>query len=503
MSRVDQHLQHSVMGLLGSFWSRAVTESTKSQARAIATLAANAADLRRLDVPFQKMSSESYVTVDRVRVPFLDGDFVYVGTDLTASWRSTLGLEDGTTLQIVRRDLSYPVPKSQLLIGSNGRPLGMDLGHLLAVTAGQEGETGIDSLYIIPIPAHLTPIVIATRFPDHVLVQGIDFETGPGYIIMRESPGEVFNAGGFTVLTGYQDLRLPYDFTMQVNGPAFGHQFIASYYKGSNSRASFERAAAQACGMLVLEEDDTLVQAFRLSDDTTRYVFLKRGVTDVSYPHEALEPGRDYVKGHIVSNGFRIVSGSTAGWLRRAVGDRTVSLTGVTSIPDTYLPAEMLTAYHSESGASPHARVVIRGTEASLLAYWWRQKQHELSTGLYLSDTIGMTAEQPRVAIDMHALIETFYGRRLLLVLPELGGAHPSYLYRLKEFVMREKPVGAAVLFAEEPVDLPPTGFYQPGGTIDGIVIYSPPTGDIPFGALEYDGHLLEYDAGILTYVGP
>ena len=106
MSRVDHHLQYSIMGRLGSFWSRAASPATKEQARTIATLAANAPDLIRLGVPVSKMSSERRAVAHRIRVPFLDGDFVFVGPDLSDVWRSTLGLADGTYLKVVRRQLT-------------------------------------------------------------------------------------------------------------------------------------------------------------------------------------------------------------------------------------------------------------------------------------------------------------------------------------------------------------------------------------------------------------
>ncbi len=501
MSRVDRHLQYSVMGLLGSFWSRVATEDTRSQARALATLAANVPELRRLDVPMQKLSSTRSAMVERVRVPFLDGEFVYVGEDMARAWRQTLGLDDETTLVAVRRDLGTEIPRSHIIHGADGRPLGFGLGHLLTVEEGVGGLGSLDSLYILPIPSDLTPIIIATKFQDRVLLQGIDFETGPGYLVMRESPGELFFAGGFTVLAGMLELRLPYDFTMQVNGPAFGHTFIAAYQKGSVSQGSFEKAAAQACGLLVLEADDTLLMATRLTAEITRYIFQNLGVVDIDYPHAALEPGRDYGKGFLVGNGFRVMSGQTSGWLRRAVGDRTVSVEGVTSVPNLYLPPGMALAYYAEEGDAPHARVHLQGNELSLVAYWALQRQHERLTGLYLADTIGMTAERPRVTVDMHALIETFYGKRLLLVLPELDGAPASYKKRLSEFVLREKPVGSAVLIAEEPTDIPDAGTFEPDGPISGFVVYDPIT-EIPYGALDYDGFLLAYDNEILAHVG-
>jgi hypothetical protein len=503
MSRVDRHLQHTIMGRLGSFWSRVVNSETKDQARVIATLAANAPDLLRLNVPVTKMVGGRRALVHRMRVPFLDGDFVFIGPDLTNVWRTTLGLADGTTLGIVRRWASDQLPKSQLLVGYNGRPLGTGLGHLLAVAEAEEGAASIESLYVVPIPSGVTPIVIATRHTDRVLVQGIDFETGSGYIIMRESPGEMFFPGGFTILVSTVELRMPYDFTMQVNGPSYGSAFVSAYYKGALSVSSFERAAAQAAGLLVLEQDDTVVSVRRLTGGLTRYVFQNAGAIDVDYPHVELEAGSDYQRGFIVSNGFRVISGTAPGWLRRASGEHTLLVEGAVSIPDLYLPPGLVTAYYAETGAGgkPHTRIHLQGTPTNLDALWSFQRNHELKTGEYLADVINLSEERPRVVFDLHTVLENFYGPRLLLVLPGLGGAHQSYLNRLHEFIRREKPIGSAVLLAKEPVGLDPAGTYEPYDPLPPTIFYgNPPT--LPFGALVYDEFLFGYSGEILVYQG-
>jgi len=503
MSRADQHLQHSVMGMLGSFWSRVATERTKGEVRAVATLAANAPALRRLDMPMQKLIRERQSTVENIRVPFLDGDFVVVGPELAKVWRTSLQLADGSALKIVRRDLSVTTPKSQVLIGSSGRPLGAHNGFLLTVTAAEEGLTGSEMLYVLPLPDRLTPIVIATKFQDRVLVQGIDFETGPNYIILRESPGDLFAAGGFTVLTGLWRNGMPYDFTMQVNGDTYGSTFIASYYRGSGSVTSFERAAAQACGLLVLEVDDTLVDSQLVNPGVRRYTFLKSGVFDVDYPHKTLTPGTDYARGHIVSNGFRIATGGATGWLRRTVGTRAVILDGAMTVRGLYLMPEMVTAYHTETGVGgmPHARVQFRATETALLAAWSLQKNHELTHGAYLSTAINMTADLPKVAFDMHQMLEDFYKSRLMLLLPEFDGFPASFTNRLLEFVAREKPMGACVLVAANPSDdIPASGSIQPSTTLDGLYGYGAVTGFETSGGLSYAGEFLGYYNEVLAY---
>lgn len=505
MSRVDQHLQHSVMGMLGSFWGRIVTERTKGEVRAVATLAANAPNLRRLDLPMQQLINERSALVEHVRVPFLDGDFTVVGPDLTNVWRSSLQLADGSALKIVRRDLTLTVPKSQILLGSDGRPLGAKNGFLLTVLAAEEGLTGSEVLYVLPLPDGLTPIVIATRSADRVLVQGIDFETGPNYLILRESPADLFHAGGFTVLTGLRESSAPYDFIRQVNGHTYGTSFVAAYCKGAGSAASFERAAAQACGLLVLEADDTLIASQLAAPGVRRYVFQNAGAYDVTYPHSPLVAGLDYAKGYIVSNGFRLISGNSEGWLRRALGARAVSLDGVTTVRGMYLMPELVTAYCVEYGPAPdshpHARVQFRASDAALLGYWNIQRNHELATGQFLSSEIDLQATAPKVAFDMHQLLENFYNSRLLLLLPEFTGFPESFGNRLAEFVAREKPSSALVLTAQEPpADIGPVGAYEPAEALEGLHVYGGASAVRQPTLLSYEHYLLGVYSELLVY---
>lgn len=502
------------MGMLGSFWSRSVAEKTKNEVRAIATLAANAPALRRLVLPMQTLTNASVATVENVRVPFLDGDFLVVGPDLTNLWRTSLQLPDGTPLRILRRNLDSSTPISQVLLGANGRPLGRHNGFLLGVLAAEdEGFTGSETLYVLPLPDGLTPVVIATKTPDRVLVQGIDFETGPNHIILRESPSSLFFAGGFTVLIGLCKVRAPYDFLRQVNGHTYGSTFIAAYYKGSGSAASFERAAAQACGLLVTEVDDTLLAVQRLSPTAVRYVFLRAGVYDVGYPHEQLSPGTNYARGHIVSNGFRLVSGGAPGWLRRASGERALRVDAATAVPGSYLMPQLVTAYYVEVGsdaaaggarlAIPHARVQLRASEQALLGLWSRQQNHEKHHGVFLADVIGLSPSAPKVAFDMHQVLENFYQARLLLLLPEFEAFPPSFALRLQEFVRRETPMGACVLVADDPPpDLEQAGAYQPQEALEGSISYvTGPDNPVP-GGLFYDPYLLAYDGEVLAYIG-
>lgn len=450
MSRADYQLRYAVMGMVGSFWSRSVTDDTKDQARAVVSLAANAAGLQRAETPMRKLAGSRRTVVENVSVPYLEGEFTYTGPNPNDFWRSNYTIE-GT---------SYPVVRLE--------------------PEGYQGEPR----YAVPIPAGLSPVVIAARQADRSLVCGIDFESSPGFITLRESPGDVFFAGSFTVLSGYQDLPLPYNYSLHLNGSPRGHAFVAAYYRGAGSVVSFERAAAQAAGLLVLEQDDKLLYKRQLTSTVVRYVFAVGGAEDVDYPHAPLVTGREYPRGYIVSAGFRVTAASTSGWLRRAGGAGTVSLDGALPVKGLSLPDARIHVDYSAVDATgrPHARLYFAGEYNARVALWEAQRQHELLTGVFLSDMLGLGPTNPTGLVDFHAILETYYGDRLLLLRPGLDAAPAVYRQRLDEFVTREKPLGSVVLVLVAAAQVPDVVF------------------PIPSNGLSYNGEPMGYNGEPLVY---
>ncbi len=478
MSRADYHLRHTVMGMIGTFWSRSVTDQTKREARALVSLAANASGLQQLETPMRKLISARRVAVENVPVCFVDGEFVYIGPDTMDAWRSE-ALVDGETFRVVRFDPASTAPVRALLLTTNGRLL-VAGGLALTSQPDSAGYRDAEALFVVPVPAGLTPVTIAGR--DTILINGIDFESGPGYIVMRDSPADTFAIGGFTVLQGFLDLPTPYNFTMQLNGAPYGHQFVAVYYRGASSAGSFERAAAQAAGLLVLEQDDTLIHKCPLSPDVTRYVFAAAGPIDVAYPHHALDELVEYPRGYIVSNGFKVATATGGGWLRNAAAGATLSLDGVLPVKGLALHDGKVYADFLEiTGGKPHVRLHFAGNASARIALWAAQKAHELLTGVYLSDSLGITPTSPSRMLDFHTLLENFYGARLLLLLPGMEGAPVGFLDRLLEFATRESPLNSVLLIATAP---------QAAPTIPGPQL------------LSYGDLLWSLDGSIISYSG-
>jgi hypothetical protein len=203
--------------------------------------------------------------------------------------------------------------------------------------------------------------------------------------------------------------------------------------------------------MLVLPHEDTLVVS-RVIDGGTRYVFEHLGVLDVFYPHDPLHPGRTYPEGFIVTDRFSIVTGHEldADWVNRLTTGATFSLDGVLPVKGLTLPHRpCLVDWVEQTGGKVHARVHLDGDAPKLEQYWALQKEHEVRTGVYLSDVLGMDTTTSTLTIDFAAVLAGYYGDALLVVRLGMATAAPEFKTRLRSFLQREKPLGSVLLIAD------------------------------------------------------
>ncbi len=442
MPNADYQLRYAALGMTGSFWARQITPEAREQARVVTSLMANSGGLQRMDEPINQLLSQRRVLVENLVVPYLEGDVAFVGPDLFDYFRGVLGLEEGATIRLAKltdRTIVDPGP---------GTPNG-----LFVASVGDESDfPGTEPLHLVPMPEGLVPLVIGTRVKDVVLVSGIDFEAREGFIVMREAPGRLFTAGGIVVLTGSKELPAPYNYTNHVDGRPYGNRFTSFYQRTSQSKTSFECAAAEAAGMLVLPVTDTVVLADAI-DGGTRYVFAILGVIDILYPHAPLTPGASYQAGHIVTDRFAIMArdGADYGWVSRATADSgSYSLDGVLPTKGLTLPVGQVYAdWTEQTGGKPHLRLHLTGSGGALDAFWLAQKEHELRTGNYLSDALGVTTEDAARFVDFASLLASYYGDMLLVVRLGMDYADPAYKDRLLRFLQREKPIGSVMLISD------------------------------------------------------
>ena len=277
--------------------------------------------------------------------------------------------------------------------------------------------------------------------------QGVDFEAHDGYIALRRSPAEVLPLGHFTVIFGYERVRAPYLFSMHLDGDPYDINFVAEYYRGGRSVNAFGRAIAQAAGLYVVPQDDSVLATAAPYPGVTRYSFQNAGVVDVLYHHEALQAGTDVARGTVVGRQFKIATGGAAD---RLVLDGEFSLDGMLPVKGLSVrPGKVRVDFESSHAGHPHARVHLIGADAVLEDFWERQRLHEIRTGHYLSSTLGITDEMPALDIDFIAHLRVVYGERLIVIRRGLRDADPIYKSRMDAFIDREKPLNCVILISD------------------------------------------------------
>ncbi len=454
--RADYRLRHGVFGMLGSFWNRQLDVDSKQKAIALSVASSSAERLQRLDSAVNYAAASRRVTVEDATFKFMDGDFCYVGQDFLAYVRMELDAPDGTKFTFSRRDPAYPG------LSDSTQPRPHTLSALSAEFVATATSTEFPSesdVFLLPVPRELTPVIIASRLPGVTLVAGVDFTAHDGYIAMRDNPAEVLTPGFVTMPLAILNLSAPNSYTLRADGHRYGNTFLINYDARSQSPRAFRQAAAEYAGLWVVETDD-VVLAKNKTGDTIFYVMANAGIVRVDYPHNELYIGEECFRGRIVAKRFDIddrVSTQYFQMIADSAGGMgaPVSLDGVLAVKGlSFMPGQLVLADHTEvgDGGRYHARLHVTGDVDSLQDFWDMQRDQELLTGVYLSDEIDLNAGQPTRNIDLGALIESYYGDRLLVVVVD---EQPEAIQnRLMEFLYQSKPVGCVLLTCTIPATI-------------------------------------------------
>lgn len=420
--RIDQNLREIPTSWFGSFWERS---PNLPQLKAIASVGAGAEAMRSIEGEAARLTVEGRRWVTDVNLPFLDGNVSILGRDLLR-------------------------PPEPIL---NGGPAVLEATEGFGTMGGEADafpfnmESTSSSVwaptYFIPIPADITPVVISTEGRE--LVSGIDFYCYAGFIAMIHPPAELFTKGQIHVRCGWRKNLPPYPYTFGADGSDYGQKWIASYARESRSASFFVRAAAEASGHWVLPFNDTVVMRHELAFGV-RYTMARSGVVDVHYSHRVLRIGETYPKGYIVSVNFCNMRGE-AGWASRWTYG-SLELDGV--IPFDGLSVSNGSSVRVRSvavnpeNAKIHANFHFEGDPAVLSRFDEWQRLHELHTGMYLSDALGVTTAAPTGLVNFGSFLETYYGESLILL--DCRHMDMSQLARLRKWAAENKPSTSVLL---------------------------------------------------------
>lgn len=445
----DYQLRHATVSRHGSFWALQTDANTKDMLRELSRAASLPSRLQHIDAGAAYALDAQRMLKEDVVIDFMDGQFAVSGADLSAF----------TPVEVAPG--SYVMVRSNTATGDTSSGV---LPHSLSTITPEELDnltvdvpelTAPGIWFLIPKPPTINPIVLATKKPGVNLSYGIDFFTSANFIITQLPPAEYFDNGGILATVAEVSFESFDSFVSDSPRSKKGRKWVTTFARRAQSVELFRRAAAEFCGLLVLQDDDVLLNAVKLPDDTVIYAFASAGVVHVDYAHTPLELGTAYPAGYVVCDRFEMRSRVTHGQNFLTSSGYPVSLRGVFGI-DVQLPADGIVAASYEyvdANDSPHVKLHYGGGADKLALLWANQMAQEKRTGQMFSDAVGWTTStfsNPATfppTIDMSVRIRNFYRNRLQLLVVE--GLPDAYRFELHRFMAQHSPVGTIVLLAD------------------------------------------------------
>ena len=484
----DFQLRHNRLGRHGSFWGTQTEPKTREMLRELSRTASLPSRLQHVDAGGAYAVGAQKALKEGVIIDFADGHFVLSGPDMQVYVPGDV--TDGI----------YTMIRDNATAGLSGtvfRP-----HKLSSLTAAEVAEMTADiptlaapgNWFLIPKPVEVNPIMLATKVAGVEFIHGVDFFTSKHFIITQHPPAEYFAAG--TIVATMAEVWLESFDAYPSDSPRTkkGRKWVNTYAKRAQSIEIFRRAAAEFCGLYVLQHDDVVLNVIELTNGSVVYAFAQAGVVVVDYPHTPLDQGVAYQAGHVVCDQFEIRNSSTHGAAFLTSTGKNVDLSGLFGVP-LQLPddgmVECSYEYMHPATYVPILQIYFGGDMEHLQMVWATQMAHELRTGNSLATALDAllatglsdsdTFPIPN-SIDFASVLHNFYGSRLhLLVVDNIPAACK---FELQRFVREHVPAGNIVLM----VDMDAT-------QIAPVAAAAPPEGNIFYAAQR-----LYYESDVLTY---
>lgn len=442
--RADYQLRHQLFGQQGSLWERQADDTTRTRVRRIVKAGGNASVLSELDQIAATVVNASSVLVEDVFFRFADGNFAVVGQpQRDYAFRKSV-LDDGTRLHFAYR-------RSTTTKGNAAIPTQIALvsADFLRLISAADGTFSADrDWYLVPIPYGMTPLVIEGRGEDVFLVNGIDFTSRDGYIVMTDDPAIVLPTGLVRVCSAYRKVSPANSFVLSATPDRFSSRYLAEYTYKTQSMAAFKRAAAEYAGLYVVKEADVVLEAREVAEDVWVYGFAKAGAVEIDYIHTPLKKYQQLQPGFIISGQFDVVMSekNDAVDLKKLIAydwPGSVRLNGIFPVNGLTWDGKSLVEVTASGGTPKHLHLHFDGLDEDLQRLWDFQDLHETQTGVYLSNLIGLPSY-----IDFWDFLFDFYGSQLCLVL--FANHSPAINVRMWHFMLEHHPQSCNLIYGND-----------------------------------------------------
>lgn len=314
--------QASMLARAGSFWYRVLGETDRRDAHTLNRVGIRTRVHAQLNAAHDAVLSGGYFKDFYRSVHFTDKDIVYFGLDEALQARHRGYVSDTTALRRLyeEKGVEYPYTKEPVEGLARGTKLEVDA---VEATADVHGMTPVIADHDVPliIPTDQGTLILPENYratfglivdPDllvlsirledgSVLFNGVDFKATYGFIAFSESPVAKFPHMHFVAESIIYRQRNLLCYTLQVNHVYGPVDRIMHYYRASQSIKSLYLAAAQACGMAVIREDDVVRDIIPLHDGCS-YIMESGARYDADYEHVRLQQGYSVAKDTVIGS---------------------------------------------------------------------------------------------------------------------------------------------------------------------------------------------------------
>lgn len=300
---LDQVYENSaILPKCGSFWHSVLNDDSKRTAVKLAAVPSQALIAEMMTNAARAVLSAGYFYRHHLRVVFSDADIRYNGADEVLS-RRYAGCVDADTGATVLDGLSG-LSEDNYGAAEHGLTDEWRNPIVVPVRSGQAGEDKSITLpasYRAEFGLVVDPdvCVMSIQTGNGVLLNGTDFNSAFGYIAFKENPIALFSGMSFVARTAVVRRRNLYCYPLRLDGVYGPVDRVMHYYRVSQSLRSFRLAAAQACGMAVVDGDDKVRRAVPLLDGAS-YIMFSGKRYDAPYPHERLHDGAELPDGYVI-----------------------------------------------------------------------------------------------------------------------------------------------------------------------------------------------------------
>lgn len=413
--------KHSVLGDLGDFWYRQMSESDPAGASLARTIihlqdAGNAVD--KMSVTAQQLSGSNTNFVNNVTINFNPGDVRVLNLDIGQRTLSITrpvkySIPGSAALQVAALPVDTPSPATEPTETSTVNTFGDNTYGSLWFPVPGSGRTVLFNsnearpLYFVPIPIGVYPVSIVTKTAE--LISSYSFRAYAGHLLFFEDPTALFDNGTIFCRSALEAKSHIMDYTYQVDNVFSDGFYIARYMRATHSAVALQLALAEVAGLPIVREDAT-VRGIYTNFDTTVYDLGTQVLSIPNYiEHEPLVIGQLVNAGTIVAGEYVKVysAANTAAdpeWFRHPDLDAvwgasglqlsTLSPFGTITVPDSV-------GTFSSNGGGAHLKMSgVYGTNVN--AYWNFVRESETHTDRYLSDIPGVTAGSSANCVDFY-----------------------------------------------------------------------------------------------------